>query len=356
MISEYFHPHWTGLAKAFLSLAHQLNDQGHKVSVLTTRFNPSLSRFENLGGLSIHRSEYIIYFSRTHYSLRIIYDFVRLARGADYIIVNSPFSNILPVSILTRALGKKLIIFHQGDLILAKHSGSRLANLAIERVFDISTIISLWLADSHSTYSLDYAEHSRVMRHFIDKFIPVIPPIRVKASDPGPDFKSKMDKLKDGSLLIGFAGRFVEEKGFDILLRAIPMVLSRYPQARFVFAGETNIFYEDFFAKNADLVQSSENRLALLGLLAEPELHYFYKSLDLFVLPSRSDCFALTQAEAALCGVPVVVSDIPGARVLVQSTQCGELARAEDPGNLCEAICKVLSDKTKYLSGLAKVP
>lgn len=355
MLSEYFHPHWTGLAKAFLNLARTLADEGHEVTVLTTRFSPSLKAEEQVFNIRVIRSRCLFYVSRTHYSVHILLDFLRLARTADVVIINSPFSNILFAALIARCFMKKLVIVHQGDLLLARHAGSRLKHFFIERIFDLLTLPACALSDVLVTYTEDYAKHSRVLRHFPGKFQAVIPPIEVCSAAPAPEFAATLANIKEGAPLIGFAGRFVEEKGFDILLRAIPQISERYPSARFVFAGETDIFYEKFFDFNKKLLDALGDKVVLLGLLNPPELFHFFRSLDVFVLCSRSDCFALTQAEAAVCGVPLVVSNIPGARALVTATGCGELVQPEAPGALAQGVVKVLENHAYYAAQTEKV-
>ena len=147
-------------------------------------------------------------------------------------------------------------------------------------------------------------------------------------------------ELADGDgPLIGFAGRFVEEKGGDFLLRALPLLLARRPSARLVMAVETAVVYERFFAVCRPLLDALSDRVVTLGLLRDRQrLADFYAVCDVLALPSRSDCFALVQAEAMLCGTPVVASDIPGAREAVRRTGMGRLVRAEDPADLAAGL------------------
>lgn len=342
-VTEYFYPHWTGLSKSFFSLVKEFSENGHDVSVLTVRFSPELPKYEKSFGLSIYRTEPILKISRTQYSPQSILEFAKLVTRADAVVINSPYSNILPISLLAKLMGKRLIIFHQGDLILAGHSGRSISSWIVERIFDLSTILSMWIADRISTYTEDYASHSRVMRHFMRKFSPVIPKIRLAGNSGGESrFKEKLAKLQEKYILVGFAGRFVEEKGFDLLFRAAPLVIAKVPNVKFIFAGETNVWYERFFDHTKSLIEENSNYFEFLGLLGDDDLDLFYRSLSLFVLPSRSDCFALTQAEAALRGVPVVVSDIPGARVMVSKTGFGEVVNSEDAESLAGAIVKVI--------------
>lgn len=149
--------------------------------------------------------------------------------------------------------------------------------------------------------------------------------------------------------MIGFAGRWVEEKGFDYLLQAIPAVRGRFPDARFVYAGETRVVYEDFYERCLPLLRRQGEHVLELGLITDSQrMANFYAMCDVFTLPSRSDCFASVQVEAMLCGTPVVATDIPGARQVVLLTGMGTLAAPRDPAALAEAIVNVLRNPAAY--------
>ena len=350
LVSEYFHPHWTSLAKSLLNLAVSLTKEGRRVDVLTTRFLSELPKTESYKNITIYRSAALFKISRTHYSLSLIFDFYRLVKNYDLVIVNSPLSNILFVSLLTKLFRKKLCVLHQGDLILPKKTGSPIFGFIIEKIFDLCTICSMQLADFVSTYTEDYAKNSRVLKYFIKKLRPVIPPLQLSSNPPSPEFVSLIKSIAERRILVGFAGRFVEEKGFDILLQAIPSVAEKMPQVKFVFAGEANVAYEKFYEYNSDLINKNKEYVEILGLLNDENLAFFYSTLSAFVISSRSDCFALTQIEAVLSNVPIIVTDIPGARMLVRSSGYGEIARPEDPHSLAEAILKILTKHQDYSS------
>src|SRR5262249_10910901 len=135
--------------------------------------------------------------------------------------------------------------------------------------------------------------------------------------------------------LVGFAGRFVEEKGFDFLLRAIPQVVAECPGTRFAYAGDRNVVYEDFFASCRELVEAAAAHLDWLGLILDPQrLANFYAMCDVMAVPSRTDNLPLVPLEAMLCGTPAVIADIPGARMAVRWTGIGELVAPRDPDAL----------------------
>lgn len=354
-ITEYFLPHWTGIVKAFYYLVKEIKSQGYNVTVLTTKFDKNLPGKEEIEGINVIRAPYLFKMSRTHYSPFILLNFLFLSHTADVIVINSPNSNILSLSFLSMCFDKKIIIYHQGDLTLPKSSGSQNMHFFMEKIFDLFTLPSMLISDIVSTDTEDYASHSRIMKHFMYKFHPFVPPVEFSGKEPDDAFRKKMINLKKNHKLIGFAGRFVEEKGFDILFRAIPHVIKEIPDALFLFAGKKKMDYEPFYEINKDLIEENEDYLNFLGLLKEPELAEFYRNLDLFVVSSRSDCFPVTQIEAAVSGVPIVVTDIPGARMLVKETGFGEITEPENPEKLSESIIKVIKNRENYMKYSVRV-
>lgn len=335
LVTDFFYPHWTGYAKSLYYLVQSIN-KFYNITILTVRHEKSLKKYEKLFTASVIREDYVFSINRSKYSFNLVLKFLQLINKYDIIFINSPCSNILPLSIITKLFGKKLYIFHQGDLSLPKN----IINKLIEKVFDASSYVSLLLANRVSTYTDDYAKHSRTLKRFMYKFFSLIFPI-----DPIYfNEKKQPNRLtnKKNKILFGFAGRFVEEKGFDVLLSAIPLIKNKIPNAHFIFAGESNIGYEDFYKKNLSLLNSVRKDVTTLGLLDDKELKEFYKEIDFIIIPSRSDCFNLVQAEAMLSGTPSIASNIPGLRVLIQKTGFGLLFKREDPQDLARAVIEAV--------------
>jgi glycosyltransferase involved in cell wall biosynthesis len=72
-------------------------------------------------------------------------------------------------------------------------------------------------------------------------------------------------------------------------------------------------------------------------------------------LPSDTECFALVQVEAMRCGTPVVATDIPGARVVVQKTGMGEIVPPGNPQAMGESINRVLADPERYTKSVSDI-
>lgn len=347
IVSDYFYPHWTGLAKSIFNITKFLKNS-LDFTVLTVQHDMKLPLSETISGITIVRTPYILPVSRARYSILMLWKFLFLVKQNDVIFINSPFSNILPIALISKLFGKKVVIFHQGDLILPRN----ILNRFIELVFDVATKLAFSLADKVSSYTEDYARHSRVLKKFMHKFTPLIPPILFSKNVSGKKV------VKNSEIIFGFGGRFVEEKGFDILLNAIPEVLEKLPNAKFVFAGDVNIFYENTFNKLKDQIDhlSKKNqKLTILGLLKESELEKFYQSIDFVVIPSRSECFSIFQAEAMLKGAISIVADIPGGRYLVQKSGFGLTFKTEDPKSLAATIVKAYENKNKIEKNYQKL-
>lgn len=347
IVSEYFYPAWSGLSQSIFYMAQDLQSQGYNLEVLTTHFDTQTLSREIYKGIPITRVPYQFMISRTHYSFSIILKYTQLLSRFDTIIVNSPNSNILFYSVLAKLFGKKLIIYHQADILLPRQTGNIIKHWFIERMFDLFTIPSVLLADHISSFTKDYAEFSRVLRYGLHKFTSYIPAVQLSSQPPQTAMKRKLERLKRFKL-IGISGRFVEEKGYDILFNALPIILREIPNAHIVFAGKKVISYEPFFERHKQLFRRFDKNVTYLGLLSDGDYATFFESLDVFVLSSRIECFALTQIEATIKGVPIVVTDVAGARQLVKNSGFGKIVHSENPNSLAEGIIEVLQKPRKF--------
>ncbi len=355
IVSDYFYPHWTGIAKSMYYFVHAMSAT-YEISVLTVRFNQHLASQENIFGVRVMRENYLFPISRAKYSLNIIVKFLAIVKDYDEVLVNSPFSNIVPIVVIAKLFRKKVIVLHHGDLQLP----SGLLNRLIEAIFLLASRIACTLADTVSTFTTDYAQHSVVLQPYTNKFQPMIIPIGSFMQQVNGHTATHVDQTlqamrNEKKIIFGFAGRFVEEKGFDILFTAIPNIIEKVPNAHFVYAGEVNMAYEKFFQKIEHRMVPIKKHLTMLGLLPENELRSFYKHCNFIVIPSRSDCFPIVQMEAMMVGVPAIVSDIPGLRVLVTQTGFGRVFEKGNPDALAEACSKAVKEEKKLQATYPKV-
>jgi glycosyltransferase involved in cell wall biosynthesis len=75
-----------------------------------------------------------------------------------------------------------------------------------------------------------------------------------------------------------------------------------------------------------------------------PELRRLYADSDIFVLPTRADCYSLVCMEALAAGMPLVVTRMGGIPDLVREGETGHLIEADDGAALGDALESLVSD------------
>jgi glycosyltransferase involved in cell wall biosynthesis len=347
-VLTYYRPHWTGLTKYAARLAEELAKKNHDIRVFCVQHKKNLSREEIVKEVKISRVPYKFRFIRSLVAPSLLFQLWKKIGNRSVVVFYLPFLEILPASIIVKLRRKKLFLVHNGDLVLPKKSG--ITGRLVEQAYYLNTNLAIMLSDGMILQTRDYAENSKLLSRWKDKWNIILPLYQVEKTtrEQVEDFKKK-HKLR-GKKLIGFSGRFVEEKGINYLLETIPSVTSKIPKVHFVFAGDYKIKYEKYWNKIKPLVIKSKKHITLLGLLDdEQELAVFYKSLSVFVQPSRTDCFPSAQVEAMLLGTPVVCTDIPGARWVVKHTKMGVLVKPYDSKALEKGIIKVLKNPQQYI-------
>jgi PEP-CTERM/exosortase A-associated glycosyltransferase len=149
--------------------------------------------------------------------------------------------------------------------------------------------------------------------------------------------------LTSGNTL-GFAGSFYAYEGLDILLRAMPLVLSEVPQARLMLLGGG--------PQEADL-RALASQLGLghavhfTGRVPHSEMTRYYSAMDVMVYPRVSRRLTdlvtpLKPLEAMAMGKLVVASDVGGHRELIRDGHNGHLFPAGSDEALARCLIRLL--------------
>jgi glycosyltransferase involved in cell wall biosynthesis len=336
----YYHPHWTGLTFFAKQIAEGLAARGHDVTVITSRFDRQLPPDDVIGGVRVIRVPTIGRLSRTAVMPRFPVVARQLLAEHDLLHVHSPMPEAGLLVSMARRRGVASVITHQGDVVMPAGVLNRAVQLAMDRTLRAA----IRDADAVATHSPSYAAASPLLGTRPGRVDAIAPPTTIPAPDPAGVAALRTELGLDGRRVVGFAGRFVEEKGFDRLLEAMPAVRAAVPDAHFLFAGETNVVYETWFERCRPMWDDgvAAGTLGAVGLLRDRQrLADFYALCDVFVLPSRSDCFAAVQVEALLSGTPLVAADIPGARDVVTATGMGRLV---DPGHVDALAAAIIAE------------
>jgi L-malate glycosyltransferase len=149
-------------------------------------------------------------------------------------------------------------------------------------------------------------------------------------------------ELPPGAKVVGIVGRLVRLKGHLTLLRAMKEVLVAVQDVYAVVIGEGSD--EALFRQEATRLGIAD-RVIWKGRVEPEVLPQYYHIMDVLAMPSHWEGFGLTAAEAMAAGKPVVGTDVPGLREVVEDGVTGCLVPVEDADALAHSLVWLLSDE-----------
>lgn len=163
----------------------------------------------------------------------------------------------------------------------------------------------------------------------------------------------KIDAKFRGKRVILYAGRLIPSKGVDYIIRALPHVLKKYPNAVFVVIGQGHI--------KADLERMAEelgvrDKVFFTGYVEDADMRKYYSRADVFVLPpvykdswggrnAEPGGFGLVLAEAMVCDTPVVSTRVDTIPYWIKDGHNGFLCEPNDAVGLARKINLVFGNK-----------
>ncbi len=139
--------------------------------------------------------------------------------------------------------------------------------------------------------------------------------------------------------IILHVGRLVREKGLDVLIDALPMILDRFNQVKLIVAGRGG--HEPALQEHARRLGIYQ-RVYFTGYIDDATRNMLYRLADVAVFPSLYEPFGIVALEAMAAGLPPVVSDTGGISEVVMHGRNGLKARTGDPRSLAENILWML--------------
>ena len=155
--------------------------------------------------------------------------------------------------------------------------------------------------------------------------------------------KLRMQYAKPDEKIVIYVGRFVREKGIQVLLNAVHAVLADQPKTKFLIVGGGQ---RERFEKFVDWAGLNES-VIFAGFRANRALHELYRCADVAVFPSLYEPFGIVALEGMAAGIPVVSSDAGGLKEIVLHEKTGLTSFANDPSSLAWAIREALNNPKK---------
>ena len=184
------------------------------------------------------------------------------------------------------------------------------------RLADVVVVNSQWSKDAMVKQGVDG-----------DKIVVI--PLAYESGDNAGGSKS------DGPLQVVWVGSVILRKGIQYLIEA----------AKLLTAKDVNITVAGPIHISEEAVRSAPANLKFVGRVTRDEAGRVYRSGDVFVLPTISDGFAITQLEAMSYGLPVITT--PNCGKVVTDGVDGKIVPIRNANALAAAIDSYASDRSR---------
>ena len=165
-----------------------------------------------------------------------------------------------------------------------------------------------------------------------------------------PDYESKSETraalgLRDDQPVVGVVGQLTRRKGQLELIEAVAEVAREIPEARLLVIGEPLFNRDEEYAEHLRQVAMSpgiSDRVRFLG--ARSDVPQLMQAMDVLVLNSYEEAFALTVLEGLASGIAVLATKVGGTPEMITHDQNGWLVPPRDDASLAQALIDLLKD------------
>lgn len=334
-VLEHYYPFIGGAEVLFRQLCEGLAEKGHSITVLTTKL-PGTVHKEIISGVNIHRIRTPRRSSRHWFTFIAIPEAIRLASLTD-IVHTTTYNGAFPAWLAARIRGKKCVITileifgsdwkaMAGMNWLSAIVYRLLEDIVISLRFDHFSAISGYTAACLKNHGINN-----------DKLSVIYPGINYSLFDPDrADGKSVRQKLNlEDKFTYLFFGRPGISKGIEYLLRAVPLinVAINNSSLLMILANEPSDGYKKIIMLMKSL--GIQNNIILLDPVPRNVLPDYIAAADCVVVPSLSEGFGFSAAEACAMAKPVIASNtaslpevVSGDYILVSPKDAASIAHA----------------------------
>ncbi len=259
----------------------------------------------------------------------------------------------IPVSIISKIFGYRIVIDLHEDylgtcMVEIQKYMNRIKKILLSFWMNIISFLEpISLNISSRIITVSDEETKRILRMGIPKekiyCIKNIMTIeRIKNINIGyVQFNNFKDKF-----IISYIGGFSKHRGLETLLKAMPLVLSKYTNIHLFLVGDGRNVKE---LKALSIKLNIMDYVTFTGWVSFEEAMSYMKGSDIIVIPyirSGQTDKALPHKlfQAMYLGKCLVVSDVPEIKKVIRQCQCGVVFKAESHVDLAETILKLLKE------------
>jgi len=331
-ITGTFPPYFAGVGNVCYYSSLELAKLGHEVTVFTSNYPKQGFCYPDI--LNVRRLNYLFKYGKSPFLPGLF-----KVKGFDIIHLHHPFyfgSEMIYVA--SRLRKSSYILTYHMDIPLGVNERLRVPLKIYDRLVNRKIVDN---ARKIIVTSLDYAQHSRMKDIFkkrredvveipngvdLDSFHPKINSVKIR----------KRYAIEEDEKTVLFVGALDKQhffKGLDYLLRAFSKINRQDVRLLIVGDGDLKDSYVTL-AKKLGIY----SRTIFTGRVQD--VTAYYAAADLLVLPSidMSEAFGLVLVEAMASGKPVIASNLPGVRTVVDDRYNGLLV---DPKNIDDLLLKI---------------
>lgn len=330
-----------GVGVVAYNLAVEMAKRGHKISIFTTSKDGE-NLVENHGNLKIYRYKKSFKVGNAQMPLDLLYSSLK---NVNLDIVHVHLGN-LPAPLkgywYAKKWNKPFIITYHEDYIGGFGSLARRVGCFIFNHYFADKLLSF--ADLILTPSQYYISQSKFLRKYENKVKNIPNGINLEKFQilySKEESRNRLDLPPDKDLIL-FVGSLTPRKSPHILLKAMEKVVKSNPNALLIIVGNGSMKnkLEEMASK-----LGIEHKVRFTGAIDENTKLLYYKSSDLFVLPSFSEGFGIVLLEASAFGLPLIVSNLEVFKTIVKSGYNGMFCKTGDADDLAKNIIFLLNNK-----------
>jgi phosphatidyl-myo-inositol alpha-mannosyltransferase len=335
IVTQSYYPRYGGVTEHVHHTAVELRRRGHQVTIVTSRFRKGEMNHSD----HVERIGYnvLVPFNRSFVDftmgLRLRQELRRILREHDFDVVHThcPAAPTLPIMAIQAATCAQVGTFHSTHPrgLLQDLFKNYLTETVVSKL-DERIAVSKTAEASAQLY---YPGHYHLIPNGVDtdRFHPSIAPFE-EWRDP--------DRV---NLL--FVGRLDPRKGVQFLLGAMPEILERTRgRARLLVIGDSYLRTR----LEAMVPGAARDHVQFMGHVPSQDLPRWYATGDIFISPALShESFGIVLLEALATGRPVVASDIPGYRSVLDPDEHALLFPPGDVPALAKAVSSLVLDETR---------
>ncbi len=349
IVTPTYPPYSAGISRMAEEEVKILEEAGFDVMVFTPQYSRGLH-----SSLKVQSLKPVIKYGNAAFIPQLLWKL----RGFDAVHLHYPFLGGASMVLLWKKIfGKKtpLVITYHMDL-----RGKGIFKLVFYIFTKIITPVILKSASKIIVTTVDYAQSSVFFKTLFSSKLSTTnyqPSTKLVEIPPSVDIHKFKQNKKDEHLLkqfnishndkvaifVGGLDRAHYFKGIPALLSAFELLYQRYNihNAKLLIVGTGNL--KNFYQKLVKKSPLINDKVIFAGKVSDGDLPKCYNLADFLALPSvdSSEAFGIVLLEAYASGVPVLASNLPGVRTVVEVEKSGLLA---EPGNIND-----LADKLKKM-------